>query len=262
MIWSNVQKAAPSMGEGALGVFAGTGFYDIEHLADGERVTVSTHFGPVQAIEGTWHGRRTVFIARHGFDHAVPPHMINYRANAFAMRQLGVAEILAINVVGGIGLNVGDLVVPEDFMDYTKRRDVTLFDGTTTEGLVHTDMSEPYSQRLRRVLVEAADRVGEQVIDGGVYGCFDGPRFETRTEIRAAQSHGVSVVGMTGVPEVVFSVELGIPYASLCIVSNPAAGLGSEAIAHEHLVEVLADRSPTVIDILDAAASILARPAA
>lgn len=247
------------MGEGALGIFAGTGFYEIEHLADGEQITVSTHFGPVHAVEGTWHDRRTVFIARHGSDHAVPPHMINYRANAIAMRQLGVDEILAVNVVGGIGLNVGDLVVPDDFMDYTKSRDVTLFDGTTAEGLVHSDMSEPYSQRLRRVVIDAANRVGEQIVDGGVYGCFDGPRFETRMEIRVAQSHGVSVVGMTGVPEVVFSVELGIPYASLCIVSNPAAGLGPEVIAHEHLVEVLVDRAPRVIAILDAAASILAR---
>lgn len=247
------------MTDAALGIFAGTGFYEIEHLADSERITVSTHFGSVNAIEGTWHGRRTVFIARHGSDHAVPPHMINYRANAVAMRQLGVVEILAINVVGGIGLGVGDLVVPEDFMDYTKTRDVTLFDGTTAEGLVHSDMSEPYNQRLRRVLIEAADRVGEPIVDGGIYGCFDGPRFETRTEIRIAQSQGVTVVGMTGVPEVVFSVELGIPYASLCIVSNPAAGLGEGTIAHDHFVEVLADRSPKIIDILDVATSILAR---
>lgn len=250
------------MADSALGIFAGTGFYEIEHLADGERRTVSTHFGPVEAIEGTWHDRRTVFIARHGSDHAIPPHMINYRANAIAMRQLGVAEILAINVVGGIGLGVGDLVVPKDFMDYTKTRDVTLFDGTTAEGLVHTDMSEPYNERLRLALVAAAHHLGEPIVDGGIYGCFDGPRFETRSEIRVAQSQGVTVVGMTGVPEVVFSVELGIPYASLCIVSNPAAGLGDGGISHNHVVEALADRSPRVIDILDVAARNLAGHAA
>lgn len=250
------------MADGALGIFAGTGFYEIEHLSDGEQITVSTHFGPVTAIEGTWHDRRTVFISRHGSDHAIPPHMINYRANAVAMRQLGVTEILAVSVVGGIGLSVGDLVVPEDFLDYTKTRPATLFDGTTPEGVVHTDMSEPYSQHLRRVWIEAADQVGEPIVNGGIYGCFDGPRFETRAEIRVAQSQGVTVVGMTGVPEVVFSVELGIPYASLCIVSNPAAGLGIDHIAHDHVVEVLAGRSRVVIDILGTAAGILARRAA
>ncbi len=247
------------MADGALGIFAGTGFYEIDHLADGQQITVSTHFGPVTAIEGTWHDRRTVFIARHGSDHAIPPHMINYRANAVAMRQLGVTEILAVSVVGGIGLQVGDLVVPEDFLDYTKTRHVTLFDGSTPEGVAHTDMSEPYNQRLRRTWIEAAGQVGEPIVDGGIYGCFDGPRFETRAEIQVAQSQGVTVVGMTGVPEVVFSVELGIPYASLCIVSNPAAGLGIDYIAHDHVVEVLADRSRTVIGILGAAAGILAR---
>jgi 5'-deoxy-5'-methylthioadenosine phosphorylase len=249
------------MADTALGIFAGTGFYEIEHLADGELITVSTHFGPVTAIEGTWHGRRTVFIARHGSDHAIPPHMINYRANAVAMRQLGVTEILAVSVVGGIGLHVGDLVVPEDFLDYTKTRHATLFDGTTTEGVVHSDMSEPYNQHLRRTWIEAARQVGEPIVDGGIYGCFDGPRFETRAEIRVAQSQGVTVVGMTGVPEVVFSNELGIPYASLCIVSNPAAGLGIDHIAHDHVIDVLAERSPTVISILDAASRILAKHA-
>jgi len=249
------------MADGALGIYAGTGFYQMEHLADAEHITVSTHFGPAAAIVGSWHGRRTVFISRHSSDHSIAPHMINYRANAVAMKQLGVSEILAISVVGGIGLEVGELVVPEDFLDYSRRREVTLFDGTTSEGVVHTDMSEPYNQRLRQVWLEAARKLDEPVVDGGIYGCFDGPRFETRAEIRVAQSQGVTVVGMTGVPEVVFAVELGIPYSSMCIVSNPAAGLGIDYIAHDHVIDVLAQRSQTVIAILGEAAEILARRA-
>lgn len=250
------------MADGALGIIAGTGFYEIEHLRDGEQVTVSTHFGPASAIVGTWHGRRTVFISRHSLDHSIAPHMINFRANAVALRQLGVTEVLAISVVGGIGLSVGDLVIPEDFLDYSRRREVTLFDGSTAEGVVHTDMSEPYNNRLRQVWLRAAERLGVPVVDGGIYGCFDGPRFETRAEIRVAQSQGVTVVGMTGVPEVVFCVELGIPYASLCVVSNPAAGLGIDYIAHDHVVDVLAERSPVIIDILGMAAEILAERSA
>lgn len=246
------------MSSGALGIIAGTGFYEMDHLRGSEQVTVSTHFGPASAIVGDWHGRRTVFITRHSLDHSIAPHMINFRANAVALRQLGVSEVLAINVVGGIGLDVGDLVIPDDFLDYSRRREVTLFDGTTSEGVVHTDMSEPYNQRLRRVWVEAAERLGIPVVDGGIYGCFDGPRFETKAEIRVAQAQGVTVVGMTGVPEVVFCVELGIPYASLCVVANSAAGLGISHIDHKQVVDVLSQRSPVVINLLSAAADILA----
>jgi 5'-deoxy-5'-methylthioadenosine phosphorylase len=246
------------MAEGALGVIAGTGFYDIAHISDREDVRVQTPFGDARALIGTWHGRSTVFLSRHGVDHSVPPHMINYRANMWAMKDLGVQEILAVNVVGGIGLAAGDLAVPEDFLNYSHTRPVTFFDGTTPEGVVHVDMSEPYSERLRKVWLQAARDTGATAVDGGIYGCFDGPRFETRAEIRVAQSQGVTVVGMTGVPEVVLSVELGIPYASLCLVANPGAGLGTSEITVDEVTAVVADGAARVMAIMDRAAAILA----
>jgi 5'-deoxy-5'-methylthioadenosine phosphorylase len=246
------------MPDGALGVIAGTGFYDIAHINDREDARVQTPYGDARALIGTWHGRRTVFMSRHGVDHSVPPHMINYRANIWAMRERGVREILAVNVVGGIGLAAGDLAVPEDFLNYSHTRPVTFFDGTTPEGVVHADMSEPYDQRLRDVWLQAARAAGTTAVDGGIYGCFDGPRFETRAEIRVARSQGVTVVGMTGVPEVVLSVELGIPYASLCLVANPAAGLGSGEITVDEVNAVVADGAARVTTIMDHAAAILA----
>jgi len=233
----------------ALGVIAGTGFYSMDALEDAHQVDIDTPFGSARAVVGTLHGRETVFLSRHGADHSVPPHMVNYRANIAALLQLGVSEVLAVNVVGGIGLDAGALAVVDDFIDFTKARPVTFFDGTTPEGVVHVDMTAPYDARLRAVLLESAASEGIGVVDGGIYGAFEGPRFETRAEIRMAQAMGVTVVGMTGVPEVVLAKERDLPYASICLVANPAAGLGGE-ITIEEINAVVADGTATVARIL------------
>lgn len=247
--------------EGALGVIAGTGFYSLDALHDGRQVVVDTAYGAVPLIAGTMHGRPTYFVSRHGTDHSVPPHMVNYRAIMQALVDSGVSEILAINVVGGIGHEAGDLVVVDDFIDFTHQRPLTFFDGTTPEGVVHVDMGEPYSERLRRSWIGAAEDLGVPVAPQGVYGAFEGPRFETKAEIRMARSAGVTVVGMTGVPEVVLAAERGIPYASLCLVANPAAGLGTEPITVDDVNAVVAQGAATVTRILDRAAELLATPA-
>jgi len=248
----------PPVTSAALGVIAGTGFYALADLRDPEDVTVETIYGPTRARVGTLHDRRTVFISRHGFDHSVPPHMVNYRANIQAMIDLGVTEILAVNVVGGVGTDAGDLVIVDDFIDFTKARPITFFDGSTPEGVVHVDMGEPYHPRLRAVWKQAADNLGVAVIDHGIYGAYEGPRFETKAEIRLAAAAGVTVVGMTGVPEVVLAVERDLPYSSLCIVANPAAGQGSEPITIEDVNEVVAQGATTVTRVLSEAARLLA----
>jgi len=247
--------------EGALGVIAGTGFYALDALHDAERFVQDTTYGPVAVTRGVMHGRSTYFVSRHGFDHSVPPHVVNYRAIVSALASLGVTEILAINVVGGIGHDAGDLVVVDDFIDYTHQRPVTFFDGSTPEGVVHIDMGEPYAERLRQVWLTAAADLGIEVAPTGVYGAFEGPRFETKAEIRMACAAGVTVVGMTGVPEAVLAAELGIPYASLCLVANPAAGLSPEPITVDEVTAVVAQGAETVTAILDRAAAILAERA-
>ena len=247
--------------DGALGVIAGTGFYSLDALQDARQVVVDTAYGAVRLTAGTMHGRATYFVSRHGIDHSVPPHMVNYRAIIQALVDSGVSEILAINVVGGIGHEAGDLVVVEDFIDFTHQRPLTFFDGTTPEGVVHIDMGEPYSARLRDTWLRAAAEEGAPITPTGVYGAFEGPRFETRAEIRMARSAGVTVVGMTGVPEVVLAAERGIPYASLCLVANPAAGLGTEPITVDDVNAVVARGAATVTRILNRAAELLATPA-
>ncbi len=243
---------------GALGVIAGTGFASLANLPDPLEQVVDTAYGAATVVTATWHGRDTVFCPRHGPTHAVPPHMVNYRANITALAELGVTEVLAINVVGGIGHDSGDLVVVDDFLDYTKGRVSTFFDGTTPEGVVHLDSSDPYDPRLRATWVAAARLRGVPVTPTGIYACFDGPRFETRAEIRMARAAGATVVGMTGVPEVVLAHERGLPYAALCLVVNPAAGESDLPITSAGIDEVIAAGALTVTGILDEAARSLA----
>lgn len=238
-----------------LGIIAGTGFYDLAALEDRSDETVATAFGDARVTRGTWHGLPVVFLTRHGAGHSVPPHLVNYRANIRALADLGVRDVVAVNVTGSIDpeLEPGDLLVLDDFVDFTKQRPVTFFDGTTPEGVVHTDVLEPYHPDVRREIVEAASAAGRPVRDGGVYACFEGPRFETRAEIRLARLAGADVAGMTGVPEVTLAAEAGLRYAAVSLVVNPASGVGDadEPITMDEINAVLASSAADVLAILD-----------
>lgn len=245
------------MTAGALGVIAGTGFSAIDALEEPEGIEVVTAYGSVEATVGSLHGRRTFFIARHRRDHSVPPHLVNYRANIQALADLGVREVLAVNMVGGIGVATGRLVVVDDFLDFTRSRTSTFFDGSPPEGVVHVDMTKPYDARLRHTWIDAAAAQGISVEPSGIYAAFEGPRFETRAEIRMAQAAGATVVGMTGVPEVVLAKERDLPYASLCLVVNPATGLSAEVSLDAILAEI-GKAASAVQDIIVEAARRLA----
>jgi len=242
-----------------LGIIAGTGFYSISKLKDPQIHIVDTKYGQAQVTKGTWNNRTTYFLTRHGVGHSVPPHQINYRANIQALVDLGVKDVLAVNVCGGIDENVpvGGLQVVDDFVDFTKNRILTFFDGD--EGVNHVDMTNPYDPELRKVLIAAANNLNMPISDGGIYGGFEGPRFETKAEIQMAKQFGVTMVGMTGVPEVVLAVEKGLRYAAICIVANPAAGLGSEDITMSDVQKVVEDSAARVVEILDEAIKILAK---
>ncbi|WP_377639523.1 S-methyl-5'-thioinosine phosphorylase [Oryzobacter terrae] len=238
-----------------LGIIAGTGFYDLGSLEDTTEQTVTTAFGDARVTLGSWHGIPVVFLTRHGAGHSVPPHLVNYRANIRALADLGVRDVVAVNVTGGIdpALAPGDLLVLDDFLDFTRQRPVTFFDGTTPEGVVHTDVLEPYHPEIRREVLEAASAAGRPVRDGGVYACFEGPRFETRAEIRLARLAGADVAGMTGVPEVTLAAEAGLRYAAISLVVNPASGVGDadEPITMEEIDAVLASSAADVLAVLD-----------
>jgi len=238
-----------------LAIIAGTGFYDLDALENPTQETVDTVWGQARVTEGEWHGIPVVFLTRHGAGHSVPPHLVNYRANIRALADLGVRDVVAVNVTGSIDptLQPGDLLCLDDFIDFTKQRPVTFFDGSTPEGVVHTDVMTPYHPAIRREILDAAAAAGHTIRDGGVYACFEGPRFETRAEIRLAALAGADVAGMTGVPEVTLAVEAGLRYAAISLVVNPASGVGDadEPIAMDEINAVLAASSATVLEILD-----------
>jgi len=187
--------------------------------------TVTTGYGePSPGLSrGRLAGREVVFLPRHGVPHRAAPHLINYRANVDALRRLGVDGVVALNTAGGISApaEAGAVVVPDQLIDYTWGRDHTFADA---DELLHVDFDQPFDEPLRQQLLAAAERAGEVVVAGGVYGCTQGPRFETAAEVERLARDGCDVVGMTGMPEAALAREAGLPYAMLTLVVNPAAG--------------------------------------
>jgi 5'-methylthioinosine phosphorylase len=215
-----------------LAVIGGTGLYDFPGLERPERVLVDTPYGQASGpvVVGRLGGRRIGFLARHGVNHTVAPHRINYRANLWALDHLGARRVLAVNAVGGIGEAYGPrvLAVPHQIIDYTWGR-ISTFADEASEEVVHIDFSEPYDRELRRGLLAAARVAGVDVADGGVVAVTQGPRLETAAEIERLRRDGADLVGMTSMPEAALAREKGLAYASLALVANWAAGCGDQA---------------------------------
>lgn len=234
-----------------LAIIGGSGLYELEALQDRADRSVATPWGtPSDAIaSGRIGAEPALFLARHARGHRVPPHQINYRANLWALREAGAQDVVAVAAVGGIGSGCvpGALVVPDQLIDYTSGRAATYFDGA--DGTVtHVDFTDPYDASLRKALVQSSRRVGLPVIDGGVYGCTNGPRLETAAEIRRLARDGCTLVGMTGMPEAALARELGLRYACLAVVANVAAGLDSTS-ATLSVASIMATLAATLTDV-------------
>ena len=214
-----------------IAIIGGTG---LESLLEGvEQIRIGTPYGlPPPLSVGEVQEKLVAFLPRHGLQHSVAPHKVNYRANIYALHKMGVKRIIATNAVGAINLDfkVGDLVVPHDLIDFTKQRTLTFYDEAP---ITHVDFTEPYCPEIRRAIMLKARETFDSVRDQAVYVCTEGPRFETSAEIRMFRALGCDVVGMTGIPEAALARELGICYAALCFVSNMAAGIGSKITSQE-----------------------------
>lgn len=225
-----------------LAVIGGTGLTALENLEITHREVVHTPWGePSGALtHGEIAGCHVVFLARHGYTHRIPPHQVNYRANIWALRHIGVKRVLAVNAVGGIreDLVPAMLAVPDQLLDYTWGRSHTFFEGELQE-VVHTDFTWPYDEAMRREVVEAARACDVPVAPGGVYAATQGPRLETAAEIDRLERDGAHMVGMTGMPEAVLARELGVRYASCAVVANRAAGRGEGEITMKEIEEAL-----------------------
>lgn len=211
-----------------LAIIGGTGLSQLEGMTEIRHQVVSTPYGepsgPVTI--GRMGGHEILFLPRHGYNHRIAPHEINYRANIWALREMGAARILAVSAVGGISaaMKPGSLCVPDQLIDYTWGRPSTFFEGDL-ESVTHVDFTHPYDAELRMAFLEAGAALSIPMIDGGTYAATQGPRFETAAEVRRLSRDGCDVVGMTGMPEAVLARESDLRYASLNVVANWAAGL-------------------------------------
>lgn len=248
-----------------MAIIGGTGVYALAELSDVQTHSPSTRFGgpsgPIRV--GSCAGKRVAFLARHGEDHGVPPHRINYRANLAALQAVGAKRVLALNTVGGITQQYGPRVLgcPDQLIDYTWGRISTLCEGDVDAGLggkvLHVDFGQPYTASLRAEVLQAAHRAGIDMVDGGCYGATQGPRLETRAEIVRMRRDGCDLVGMTGMPEAALARELGLDYACVAIVANWAAGAGPTPDETITIDDVLANVEATMADVSSTISALL-----
>jgi 5'-methylthioadenosine phosphorylase len=228
-----------------LAVIGGSGLAKLSILEDVRHVAVRTPYGAPSCplALGKIRGRPVVFLARHGGEHTIAPHEVNYCANLWALKEQKPDAVVSIATVGAIRRDLqqpGTLIVPDQILDYTWGRRSTFFQG---EGVAvsHVDFTEPYSSSTRRRILQGAVACSETIVDGGVYATTQGPRLESAAEIDRLERDGADVVGMTGMPETALACELGLEYAAIAVVVNAAAGRGESkhGIALEQMQAVL-----------------------
>ncbi|WP_411726098.1 S-methyl-5'-thioinosine phosphorylase [Methyloglobulus sp.] len=210
-----------------LAIIGGTGLTQLADLKIIRHDSITTPYGSPSAdfITGELNQKEVVFLARHGNPHSIAPHKINYRANIWGLKQLGVEHIIAVAAVGGITSEMvpAHIVIPDQIIDYSYGRKNTFFEDEN-DPVSHIDFSYPYSHALRSRLIHAAKKAGIPISPIGTYGCTQGPRLETSAEIKRMENDGCDLVGMTGMPEAALAKELGINYATICVIANWAAG--------------------------------------
>ena len=244
-----------------IGIIGGSGVYKLFEAGEIEKVKLETPFGPVMVSLGEIDGKKVAFIPRHGEKHSVPPHLINYRGNAYAMYMLGVEKVIATSAVGSLKIEYkpGDILIPDQIIDFTKNRTYTFFDGKfkvkikrtgeIRSGVYHIDMTHPYCDELREKIYESAKEMGLPTHYGGTYICTEGPRFETPAEIKFFQQIGGDVVGMTNSPEVFLFKELDICYALMCMITNYAAGM-QERVTHQEVLELFKKKEKMILELI------------
>ncbi|MEM1986429.1 MAG: S-methyl-5'-thioinosine phosphorylase [Nitrososphaeria archaeon] len=235
-------------------IIAGTGMGKIFELSEKHEVETPYGFAELYSVKGF---QNILFLPRHGIGYSLPPHKINYRANIYSLKKLGVNFAIATNAVGSLNrkLSPGSFVVPDQIIDFTKSRKSTFFEGEDGN-VVFTDVTFPYSEKVRSALLEASKRLQIKVYPRGTYVCTEGPRYETAAEIRAYKILGADIVGMTGVPEAFLAREAGVEYASISVVTNYAAGIAKQ-ISHGLVMDIMYKAQESVRKLIFEAINVL-----
>lgn len=214
-------KSHPVRTRASVGVLGGSGLYEMEALKDVRQIRIRTPFGsPSDAVMlGTLDGVRLAFLSRHGRGHRLNPSEINYRANIYALKSLGVSRVISVSAVGSMkeAIRPGEMVFPDQFIDVTKRRASTFFEG----GMVaHVAFGQPICPGLAEALASSAHQLGARFHPGGTYVCMEGPQFSTKAESRLYRQWGVDVIGMTNMPEAKLAREAELCYATIALVTD------------------------------------------
>jgi 5'-methylthioadenosine phosphorylase/5'-methylthioinosine phosphorylase len=238
-------------------IIGGTGLSQLDGFTITSTQQLETPFGSPSApyIFGSINGKEIIFLARHGNPHTIPPHKINYQANIWGLKQLGVSEIIAVAAVGGItaAMAPAHIAIPDQIIDYSYGREHTFF-ADALETVTHIDFTFPYSKKLRSRLIQTATKENMAISSTGTYGCTQGPRLESAAEIKRMERDGCDLVGMTGMPEAALAKELNIDYAAIAIVANWGAGKSEGEISmteiEQHLKKGMTNVSQLLLSFL------------
>jgi 5'-methylthioadenosine phosphorylase len=233
-----------------IGIFGGSGFYSF--LEDAETVPVETPYGEPSAppVIGRIGDDRVAFIPRHGVKHEFPPHRINYRANVWAMKELGVSRVLGPNACGSLqrGIKPGDFVICDQMVDRTRTRPHTFYDGPTT---THISFADPYCPTIRTAAIQKSRELGIPIHDRGTAVVIEGPRFSTRAESAWFSSEGWDVIGMTGYPEAVLARELELCYANISLITDYDVGVvGTPPVTNDEVIRVFNENNARLRELL------------
>lgn len=234
-----------------IALIGGTGLSRLDALEVERQQIVVTPYGEPSAplTYGSFDGVPIVFLPRHGEGHTIPPHLVNYRANLWALHSVGIRDVVSVASVGGITRPPRKFCVPDQIIDYTWGREHTYVECGCAP-IKHVDFTEPYCQELRQRLLAAAAKAGLEIGDGCTYGATQGPRLETAAEIDRLEQDGCDLVGMTGMPEAALARELDLCFAHLTLVVNWAAGRGGGPISMEEIKKTLEASMDSVRSII------------
>lgn len=241
------------MPDSKVAIIGGTGVYNQSMFNDAHEIIVDTTHGSVSMMECNYNDLSVYFLTRHGGGHSVPPHKVNYKANITALKKVSVEAVISTAAVGTLNNKMppGSMVVIDQFIDLTKQRPLTFFEGG--KGLVvHTDFTDPYCPGLRQRILTAGHKIKQDLVDGGCYVCTEGPRFETPAEIKMIKQWGGDLVGMTNVPEVVLAREAGLCYSTIALPTNYAAGISKDPLTHREVLEIMDQVKPGLDRLLTA----------
>jgi 5'-methylthioadenosine phosphorylase len=238
-----------------IGIIGGSGLENPDILKSPEEKNVVTPFGsPSSPLRsGSLNGNSIVILSRHGLDHTIPPSKVNNRANIYALKEAGCTHIITSTACGSLREEIGrgDLVIPDQFIDFTRHRDVTFFDEFQPGKMNHTPMADPFDRKLREIIISSARNIGLRIHERGTVVTVEGPRFSTRAESRMFRVWGADVINMSVAPEAVLANEVGIPYAAIAMSTDYDCWKeDEEPVSWEEVIEVFNKNAHNVLKLL------------